>query len=169
LCSAALSVELRRCSIAGRIRTCNHRIRRSNPNLHHATNSANLFVTSLLHCFLTSYAHTRSVFTAGSFQLAKETRRKIPGGINAHGPWDSNPKPCGFFQTKYPRTTPSRETISRQISLDRNDLGGDFRLAQTSRARDWSALASFRRGFYLLVSFVLLFTLSEVPKKGLYS
>src|SRR5262249_25807187 len=47
--------------------------------------------------------------------------------------------------------------LSRQISLDRNDLGGDcFRLAQTSKARDYPALTSIRHGLYRFVSFFAL-------------
>src|SRR6266852_1566507 len=41
------------------------------------------------------------------------------------------------------------------VRLNRNNLGGGFRVARTSRPRDPIALASFRFGFYLRVSYLL--------------
>lgn len=45
--------------------------------------------------------------------------------------------------------------IRRRITLNRNDLGGGFTVARTSRLRDPIALASFRLGFCLRVSYLL--------------
>jgi len=68
---------------------------------------------------------------------------------------ESNPKPCGCSDEVTVKLHHPGTLISRRMSLDRNDLGGGFTVARTSRPRDPIALASFRLGFSFRVSYLL--------------
>ena len=101
---------------------------RSNSAHHHATISLSFFLTSLLHYFLASCnAHTRSVSPPNSFRLAKETRRKISGRNHRSRPLGFEPRALRPLTIEVPvNFTIPGETLPRQNSLDRNDLGGLF-------------------------------------------
>lgn len=81
----------------GRIRTCDLRIVRSIPSLHHAANSLNFFFASSLPCFLTSLLPLVDTRIASClkprFHPSIQLLEKLPGGIGVHGFPGLEPEP----------------------------------------------------------------------------
>jgi hypothetical protein len=121
---------------------------RSIPRLHHAANSSNLCRSSLVACRSLSFRERqqRVAANAGAIgpcpsdeKFREESALTVVSGIE---PEALRPFRRSNRELHHPGTL-----IPRRISLDRNDLGGDFTVARISRPRDPIALASFRLGF----------------------
>jgi hypothetical protein len=110
----------------------------------------------LTHFFVSSSAHTRTVHPPTSFHSANNSPLKKFREESALTVLGFEPRALrppyhrSIRELRHPGTL-----VPRRNCLERNDLGGYcFRFARTSSPRDPIALASFRLGFYLLVSFV---------------
>ena len=129
---------------------------RSIPRLRHAANSSNFCASSLVACRSFSFRERqqRVAENAGAIgpcpsdeKFREESALTIVSGIE--------PEALRLFRRSNRELHHPGKLIPRRMSLDRNDLGGEFTVARSSRPRDPIALASFRLGFYLRVSYLL--------------
>lgn len=156
--------------ITGRNRTCDRRFCRSNPSLHHATNSSELFLYPLAPLIpSSSSAHTRRVPPPACLLFDnRNAPRKFPGGISVHGLWVSNPRALRPLATEVTVNFAIPGTlVLRSKRLNINSLGDcllQARVVKQSARRDRHGIDSTWLFSSCLIR--LLFTLSEVPAEA---